>query len=241
MQGKAVKLFQEIAKLRYDVYCAKLGYLNEADYEDGQETDHYDDRSIHIAAKTLDGAGIGTVRLVLGSRTAQFPFEQHCSVDPHFDLPPRQQSAEVSRLIVRNNHRRIRAKSTQVIWKDARRKAGTISSDERARKIADVSQRRCTEPITLELMRAMYRYSIRNDIRYWYAAMEKGLDKLLGRLGFHFVPIGPEADYYGPVTSYVADLRKLEETLRQSNKPTLAWFQDESDPDWLQVSTITSI
>lgn len=240
-EERKAKLFQEIAKFRYDVYCAERGYLNESDYEDGQETDHYDERSVHIVAKTLDGVGIGTARLVLGSKTVKFPFEQHCLVDPHFELPPHQQSAEVSRLIVKKNLRRIRGKPTPGTSKEARKKVGTISIDEQAKKTAEEAQRIGSEPITLELLRAMYRYSIRNDIRYWYAAMEKGLFRLLGRMGLHLVPIGPEGDYYGPVTSYVGDLRKLEETLRQSNEPTLGWFQDEAVSDWLLISTITNL
>ena len=236
-----MKLFQEIAKFRYDVYCSERGYLNESDYEDGQETDHYDDRSVHIAAITFDGVGIGAVRLVLGSKTVEFPFEQHCSIDPDFELPPRQQSAEISRLIVKKNVRRFRGKPIPGTSNEARKRVGTISLREHARKTAKVTQRIGSELITLELLRAMYQYSIRNDIRYWYAAMEKGLDKLLGRMGFHLVPIGPEGDYYGPVTSYVGDLRKLEETLRQSNESTLAWFQDEAVSDWLLISTINNL
>lgn len=211
-------LFREITKLRYEVYCEQRRYLNESDYEDGQETDHYDDRSVHVAAKTHDGVTVGTVRLVLGSETEKFPFEQHCSVSPQFERPPHQQSAEVSRLIVKRNSRRLTANPAQS-----------------ARSACNGGPQ-----ITLELFRAMYRYSIRNGVRYWYAAMEKGLVRHLSRMGFDFVPIGPEGDYYGPVTTYVGDLCKLEDNLRQSRGATLAWIQDAPVSDWLLIRTITS-
>lgn len=234
-------LFKEIAKLRYDVYCGERRYLNGSDYEDGHETDHYDHRSVHIAVKTRDDSGIGTVRLIMGSEVARFPFEQHCSLHPQFKRPPREQSAEVSRLIVRSDLRRLTGNPAQGTSNETRKKGGLIRIDEQTRTPAEVRRRIASPSITIELFRAMYRYSIKHDIRYWYVAMEKGLTRLLGRMGFQFVPIGPEADYYGPVTSYLGDLRKFEENLRQSNESTLAWFQDAPVSDRILISTIWNV
>jgi hypothetical protein len=64
------------------------------------------------------------------------------------------------------------------------------------------------------------------------------LANLLDRMGFRFVPVGPETEYCGPVTIYVADLRELEVKLGKANKFMLAWFQDEHISDWLFVTTL---
>jgi N-acyl amino acid synthase of PEP-CTERM/exosortase system len=77
------------------------------------------------------------------------------------------------------------------------------------------------------LYRAMFQYSRENGIRYWYAAMERSLARLLGRYGFDFTPIGPQVDYYGPVTVYMADLRALEEKVSVADPALFKWFCGE--------------
>ena len=79
--------------------------------------------------------------------------------------------------------------------------------------------------LVLGLYREMYRYSRAHGIRYWYAAMERSLAKVLALYGFVFKPIGPEQDYYGPVTPYLGDLRDLEDLVRSYNPKLLDWFQ----------------
>ncbi|MBP6559893.1 MAG: PEP-CTERM/exosortase system-associated acyltransferase, partial [Burkholderiaceae bacterium] len=82
--------------------------------------------------------------------------------------------------------------------------------------------------ILLTLYREMYAYSLQNGIRYWYAAMERSLARILTRMNFGFQQIGPATDYYGPVAPYVADLRVLETKLDQSNPALLAWMRSAS-------------
>jgi N-acyl amino acid synthase of PEP-CTERM/exosortase system len=71
----------------------------------------------------------------------------------------------------------------------------------------------------------MYAYSLKNEIRYWYAAMERSLARILSRMHFGFQQIGPATDYYGPVAPYVADLRVLEHQLGARNPLLLNWMQ----------------
>lgn len=229
---RQASLFREIARLRYDVYCAERGFLDKADYANGEETDQYDVRSVHVAATDPSGVSVGTARLILGNQVTEFPFEQHCTVYPQLELPPRWQSAEVSRLIVRNvAHRSARHRGPGELPR-------LLDSPDPIRIDNGANSRLGGSQITLELFRAMYRYSVRTGVRYWYAAMEKGLVRLLGRMGFRFVPIGPEGDYYGPVAIYLADLREIEDSLRQSNEATLAWFCDASGSDGQLTTTL---
>lgn len=232
------ELFSEIARLRYEVYCAECNYLNAIDYEDGLETDHMDQRSIHIAAHSLEGAVAGTVRLVLAKEDEDFPFAEHCSTFPDFKFPPKTESGEISRLIVRKNFRRRAGDSMEGVSKEFQEKGSAASIGPQTKTITGKPKRSSSPLIMLGMYREMYRYSRQNGIRYWYAAMEKGLARLLDRMGFRFVPIGPETDYYGPVTTYVADLRELEVSLGKTNKFVLAWFQDDHISDWLFITTL---
>lgn len=232
------ELFAEIARLRYEVYCAECQYLDQLEYESGLEADHFDERSIHMAAQNLEGVVVGTVRLVLASQNQDFPFEEHCSVYPDFKFPPRQECGEISRLIVKKSFRRRPGDSLQGVSKEFQEKGNAAAIGPQTKTITGRNRRSKSPLIMLGMYREMYRYSRRNGIRYWYAAMEQGLANLLDRMDFHFIPVGPETDYYGPVTTYVADLRELEVSLGQANKFMLAWFQDERISDWLFITTL---
>ncbi len=178
-------LFKEILRLRYEVYCLECNYLDAREYDEGLEFDGYDARSCHVGAHNLDGALVGTVRLVLADESERLPFEEHCKVFLDFHFPPRQQCAEVSRLVVR---------------KGFRRRPGDTRHDSNPQ-------------VLLGMYREMYRHSRQNGIRYWFAAMEKALARSMYKIGFHFVQAGPETNYYGSVTPYVIDLWSLHDNL----------------------------
>jgi N-acyl amino acid synthase of PEP-CTERM/exosortase system len=80
--------------------------------------------------------------------------------------------------------------------------------------------------LLLGIYRAMYRHSRQAGIRFWYAAMERSLARSLDKMGFRFIPVGPQTDYYGAVTPYMADIHELEAALRRDNKALAAWFID---------------
>lgn len=64
--------------------------------------------------------------------------------------------------------------------------------------------------ILCSMFRQMYMRSVRQGVRYWYAAMERSLVRVLQRmLGVEFRQIGPVTDYYGPVAPYLIDLHVL--------------------------------
>ena len=57
-------------------------------------------------------------------------------------------------------------------------------------------------------------------------------------MGFKFMPIGPQVNYYGPVTPHMVDLNDLNERLQRDNKFLAAWFNDERIPFWIMVKTM---
>jgi N-acyl amino acid synthase of PEP-CTERM/exosortase system len=88
------------------------------------------------------------------------------------------------------------------------------------------------------MYRELYRHSKQNGVRFWYAAMERSLAKSLEKMGFKFIPIGPETDYYGKVTPFIVDLEELNLRLKSENRFLAAWFNDEPIPLWIMVKTV---
>jgi N-acyl amino acid synthase of PEP-CTERM/exosortase system len=229
-------ILQHIYKLRYDVYCIECHYLEAGDFQGGLESDDYDDCSTHIAAYALDDTLVGTVRLVQPKDGQAYPFESHCSVFDDFKFPPREQAGEVSRLVVRKTHRRRRGDSMEGVSKEFLEK-GTASSIQPTN--ANKERRNGNSPLLLlGMYREMYRHSRQHGIRYWYAAMERSLARSLEKMGFKFVPIGPQTDYYGPVTPHIVDLDELNDRLKRENRFLAAWFNDEPIPIWILVKTL---
>ncbi len=209
-------LFQAVQKLRYQVYCEECGFLKAEDCPNGLELDEHDVNSAHFVALNLQQELAGYVRLVRPDAVQTFPFQMHCvALMDGVVLPPAEHSAEISRLMVHRDYRRRHGEHPPV---------GT-SVDESKPPAAIRELRNPSPQILLNLYRQMYAYSLRNDIRYWYAAMERSLARILTRMNFGFQQIGPATDYYGPVAPYVADLRVLEHQLGQQNPDLLAWMR----------------
>ena len=235
--GANCPVLEEIHRLRYEVYCLECEFLDATAFEEGRETDHYDGCSTHFAAYTHDRSIVGTVRLVHAPDGREYPFESHCVPFDNFAMPPRDQAAEISRLVVRKTFRRRRGDSMHGVSKDFLEKGSTASIAPRS--VAG-DQRGNSPLLLLGMYREMYRHSRANGIRFWYAAMERSLARSLDKMGFKFVPIGPQVDYYGPVTPYMVDLNDLEERLTRENKFLASWFKEERIPFWIRVKTLAA-
>lgn len=214
--------WEKLMALRYEVYCLECGYLPPEQFRSGLETDEYDGCSAHFTAHNLNDEIVGTLRIVQPPETLCFPFEDHCkAMHDDFVFPPKQQSGEISRLVVRKNYRRRAGDSMAGV-------SESFLSDPSPNVMqhAESQERRSNSPqILLGLYRQAYQYSLKTGVRYWYAAMEKSLARTLARFDFVFTPIGMETDYYGPVTPYIADLRELEVRVGESNPELLDWMR----------------
>jgi N-acyl amino acid synthase of PEP-CTERM/exosortase system len=207
--------FPAAQELRYQVYCEECGFLHKESFPDRRETDEYDAHSAHFVALDRQEDIAGYVRLVLPGAPQGFPFQTRAvTLLDGIVLPPPSLSAEISRLIVK---------------KEYRRRMGELApAGVSAQHTVNASPRETRNPspqILLSLYREMYAYSLQHGIRYWYAAMERALARMLVRMNFGFQQVGPAIDYYGPVAPYVADLRVLESQLGRLNPPLLAWMQ----------------
>lgn len=212
----------EIFKLRYQVYCIECAFLQPEKYVDEMEFDDYDSMSTHFAAYALDKTLVGTVRLVQPALPKCYPFELYCKTFADFRMPPRDQSAEISRLVVKKSHRRGRADG--VIGVPGIR----TGHDARIAPPPGIERSDRSSPmLLLGIYREMFRHSRQNGIRYWFAAMERALVFALNKMGFSFLQIGPKADYYGAVTPHMLDLDELEEKLGDSNPVLAAWLHEQ--------------
>ncbi|MDO8652749.1 MAG: PEP-CTERM/exosortase system-associated acyltransferase [Undibacterium sp.] len=230
------ELLKEIFALRYEVYCLECHYLPTEEFQNGLESDEYDACSAHFAAFTLDDSIIGTVRLVQPPDNLPYPFQSHCSVFEDFVMPPREQCGEISRLVVRKTHRRRRGDSMEGVSRDFFEK-GSVTS---IKPHSDGKKREGNSPmLLLGLYREIYRYSRQNGVRYFYAAMERSLARSLDKMGFPFVRIGPQTDYYGPVTPFILDINELYARLHKENKFLAAWFTDEPIPPLVLLRVFT--
>ena len=207
------ELMRNVFQLRFQVYCMECGFLPPADYPDRLETDEHDRNSAHFCAFNLTDGLVGVVRLVRPDAKRAFPFNSHCAtLFEGVDLPPPSASAEISRLMVRKDYRR--------------RPGDTVAGVTVEPTVVDPNQkRRDNSPqVLLSMYRQLYAYSVENDIRYWYVAMEEFLARALTKLNFAFRQIGPATDYYGPVAPYLGDLRDFEARLGERNPALLAWL-----------------
>lgn len=216
-------MFEQIFALRYEVYCLECGFLAPDAFKDGLESDEYDAHAVHFTAQNFANELVGSVRLVQPVVSQGFPLERHCrALFENVVRPPREQCAEVSRLVVRKTYRRRSGDTLAGV-------SAEFATTTQIPAVGAQAERRNSSPqILLGLYREMYRYSLVNGIRYWYAAMERPLARALARFEFVFTPIGLEVDYYGPVTPYVADLRELERRVGAANPQLMAWLRGET-------------
>jgi N-acyl-L-homoserine lactone synthetase len=78
--------------------------------------------------------------------------------------------------------------------------------------------------ITLGLLKILYQESKRLGLRYWLAAMEKKLERLLRRFSLIFNQIGALVDYHGPRIPFLGVVKSLEYTLATKEPGVFDYF-----------------
>lgn len=206
-------LLQEAYRLRFQVYGRECHFLQESDYPQGYETDGFDPFSTHFGAFDSEDRMVGSVRLILPS-ASRFPIEEHCPVlEVDRNLIPRENCAEISRLTISKLYRR---RANDGLYYEPQVEDKKIEGGG--------SFTRRMRPMAFGLYRAIYQDSKRTGILYWFALMERGLWKLLNIHGLAFCPIGPEVDFLGLVSPYLADIRELEKSVYSKFPQFLEYF-----------------
>jgi N-acyl amino acid synthase of PEP-CTERM/exosortase system len=188
-------------RLRYQVFCVENKIFDPAKSPRGLEYDEYDDHSLHaVLLHRTTQTVVGTVRLVLhkpGAKCGSLLFHQLCRHprlnDPNF--LPLETTGEIGRFAIAKAFRPT--------------PSGEISV--RRAELENFSGNRdhLVPQMTLGLIKVALQMCIAQRIRDVCAAMESSLLRLLGRLGLHFIPLGPPVDYYGLRQPCYANLVEL--------------------------------
>ncbi len=217
--------------LRYQVYCLEKRFLSAKDYPDEQETDIFDNNSIHVGCTDKSDSLIGTLRLVLPSHRG-FPLFEHCELfDKYKNLadpnnPALVTAAELSRLAIMKSRRRRQGDGLYGV-------VDNHDSHNSSKGSEAACHHRHRSEIVLGLYKAMYQISKRQGITHWFVAIERSLLRLLRRYKFTFEPIGPEVDYYGPVTPYMADIAEIEKKVSSECPDLFNEFIAGLEPEYM--------
>lgn len=211
----------EVFRLRYQVYCKECHFISEEDYPLGYECDPFDEHSTHFGAFGPRGELIGGARLILPD-CGKFPIEEHCpELDVDFTKTSHWQCAEISRLTISKLYRR---RSNDGLYYEPQ--IADWAVEDRGEHFL-----RRVRPMAFGLYRAMYHESKRHNIHYWFALMEKTLWLLLKIHGFVFRPIGPQVDFYGLVTPYLADIADMERNVYAKFPQFFTYFMQDLEPE----------
>lgn len=205
------ELLEASYRLRYEVYCLERGFLDPGEYPHRNERDRYDACSAHFGALDRDGEIVGTVRMVIPP-DHRYPLLDHCVVDRESELL-KLRTAEISRLAISRQYRRRAGDDALGI------------SPDMLDEMPDNFHRRRRPELVMGLYKVMYQESKRTGVDCWLAAMERSLTRLLARYSFFFRPMGPEVDYYGPVTPYIARISDIEGSVKQNCPAVYEEFQ----------------
>jgi N-acyl amino acid synthase of PEP-CTERM/exosortase system len=210
--------------LRYQVYCVERGFLPACDYLDGLESDEFDAHSLHFGVCNTAGELVATARLVQASHMG-FPMQRHCVLfDEMVGDIHEKNVVEISRLAVSRNYRRRKDDGLYGL----RNPPGSTNGQ----TAAESQERRSSENAVFYLYQSIYQASKRAGITHWLAAMERALQRLLFMYGFPFRPIGPEADYFGPITPYIMALADFDRNILDRRIPLLANFLADLEPQY---------
>ena len=225
-------LLEKSYDLRYQVFCLERGFFCATDYPNKLESDEFDQHSLHFGAFDHTGELAATARLVQPGN-AGLPIYHHCTIFPgETELQSTENKiVEISRLSVRQNYRRRRDEGFYGLKETTDRRSGEpelVGNLERRSGI----ERRLGEKVIFTLYKSIYQVSKRLGFTHWLAATEKSLQRRLVTYGFPFRPIGPQIDYFGPVTPYIMALGDFDQIILERRIPVLEEFLVGLEPEF---------
>jgi N-acyl amino acid synthase of PEP-CTERM/exosortase system len=203
------ELLEEAQRMRFDIYCRELRYVDPFAHADGLEKDAHDPASSHclLFHKTL-GAYAGCVRLVLAdpeNPDAPFPFEKQCGdalwrrhVDPA--EIPRHSFGEISRLAIRKEFRRRSGEAKQA--DGFARNSGTPEESAKAMNVHLTRERRHSPHMVLVLYLAAASVALNDRLESVFAMMDPRLARHLLFAGIKFEQVGDPVDFRGLRAAY---------------------------------------
>jgi N-acyl amino acid synthase of PEP-CTERM/exosortase system len=186
---------EQLARMRYRVYCEEFGYENAADFPSRLETDEFDEYSHHcMVTHKRSGRPAGCVRLVCASENHALPIQKYCLHSVYTDyaealLTDHDNICEFSRLSVDSTFRRRRGEDhTQIGEFDA---MDCCHQERRTFSLIGVA--------TFIAAVALASLTRREQI---FGMMESNLPRLLRRSGLLVQQAGDYMEYHGNRAPY---------------------------------------
>jgi N-acyl amino acid synthase of PEP-CTERM/exosortase system len=220
-------LRQAVYRIRYQVYCAELGYEAAENFPDGMEHDEYDRRARHALLRHLpSGVFAGCVRLIQdnpGEPRELFPFERFGGQSLRRNLIdparlPRHSFGEISRLAVRSQFRRRLGEQSS---------AHGVADDD----VIDYSpdQRRIFPHIALGLYLAGAAMGLLQGLSGVFVMMEPRLARHMRRYGIIFREAGEVVEYHGVRGPFYISRQDLFQHIRPEIRDLLDVITEDLD------------
>lgn len=194
-----------VYKIRYDVYCAELGWEKNCPVD--VERDIFDEHSVYcLLEHRRTQKFAGCIRLIMASKKHQLPFEMNCKAAIDLDIIDpskfkRLKIGEISRLAVPAYYR-----------KRTNDEIDSFCSEEEAQgRVAKHTheERRYFPNIAVGLYLSSLAYADLLGIEYVFVMMEPRLNRHLRRYGIVFNKGGKQVDYHGLRGLFYFDMENL--------------------------------
>ena len=183
-----------VYKIRYDVYCAELGWEENCPVD--VEKDIYDEYSVYcLLEHKRTKKFAGCIRLITASKTNLLPFEVNCkaAIDTGIIDPSklnRFEIGEISRLAVSADYRK---RKNDKIYSFSNENEEQVQISEHMQE----EEWRYFPSIAIGLYLSSLAYADLLRLEYVFVMMEPKLSRHLRRCGIVFEKGGKQIDYHG--------------------------------------------
>ncbi len=187
---------KEHFKLRYKVYCEEMGFEDKDKFPLGQETDQWDDHSVHFIVRHREtGQWVGAMRLVI-QQNGNLPFSELSQ--PNCNIVGNNIAVETSRLCLVQDIRRRKI--------DADKTNGMPSSSAPS---AFLNRGHINRTLIWGLFRAASLYCQQYNYEDWYTLCTKAFARIVKREGFLIDQIGDVCIHRGERFPYRLQLNDI--------------------------------
>lgn len=190
--------------IRYQVYCEEMGFENKDQFPMEQESDHWDENSVHFLVRLKHTKEwVGAMRLIPPKDEA-LPLEGLCSIDE----PAHQtdsKSVELSRLCLVKEIRKPNFDCPYGISDDPSSEKEAIHENVKL----FFSHNEVKKSIIWGLFRAASLYCEENSIKKWFFLTTKALARIITRKGFDMIGIGGVCEHKGKRYPYKIEVKGI--------------------------------
>jgi len=199
---------EQVARMRYRVYCKEFGYENAEEFPDRLEVDEFDAYSLHcMVTHKRSGLTAGCVRLICGSESQVLPLEKYCLNSMYLEYMDALTSnpsnvCEFSRLAVDTSFRRRRGEDHTRI--------GEYDSLDCSHQ-----ERRTFSLIGIVSFNSAVVVASLNSPQHIIGMMELNVPRLLRRSGLLVEQAGDYMEYHGQRAPYYLSTEVAVDNMRE--------------------------